>query len=45
MGKKKVGILAECVCDLPKSVLNKCGVDMLYFLVETESGVSPIRTR
>lgn len=39
MGKKKVGILAECVCDLPKSVLNKCGVDILYFLVETESGI------
>lgn len=39
MGKKKVGILAECVCDLPKSLLNKNGVDILYFLVETESGV------
>ena len=39
MGKKKVGILAECVCDLPKSLLDKNGVDMLYFLVETESGV------
>lgn len=39
MGKKKVGILAECVCDLPKNILKKYGVDMLYFLVETESGV------
>lgn len=39
MGKKKVGILAECVCDLPKNILNKYGVDILYFLVETESGV------
>lgn len=39
MGKKKVGILAECVCDLPKNILNRCGVDILYFLIETESGV------
>ena len=39
MDKKKVGILAECVCDLPKSTLRRCGVDILYFLVETESGV------
>ena len=38
-GKKKVGILAECVCDLPKSTLSSCGVDILYFLVETENGV------
>ncbi|MGN1416373.1 MAG: DegV family protein [Oscillospiraceae bacterium] len=37
--KKKVGILAECVCDLPKSTLKNWGVDILYFLVETESGV------
>lgn len=39
MDKKKVGILAECVCDLPKSTLQSCGVDILYFLVETENGV------
>lgn len=39
MGKRKVGILAECVCDLPKSLLNRYGVDILYFLVETESGI------
>lgn len=37
--KKKVGILTECVCDLPKSTLRNWGVDILYFLVETESGV------
>lgn len=37
--KKKVGILAECVCDLPKSTLRNWDVDILYFLVETESGV------
>lgn len=37
--KKKVGIIAECVCDLPKSTLNSCGADILYFLVETERGV------
>lgn len=37
--KKKVGILAECVCDLPKDTLRSCGVDILFFLVETENGV------
>lgn len=39
MDKKKVGILAECVCDLPKSVLLSHGIDIIYFLVETENGV------
>ncbi|MGN1304891.1 MAG: DegV family protein [Oscillospiraceae bacterium] len=39
MEKKKVGILAECVCDLPKNVLNSYGIDILYFLIETETGV------
>lgn len=39
MKKKKVGILAECVCDLPKNILNEHGIDILYFLIETESGV------
>lgn len=37
--KKKVGIIAECVCDLPKSTLDSCNADILYFLVETENGV------
>lgn len=39
MKKKKVGILAECVCDLPKSLLKENDVDILYFLIETENGV------
>ncbi|MGN0641819.1 MAG: DegV family protein [Huintestinicola sp.] len=39
MAKKKVGIIAECVCDLPKSTLRSLDVDILYFLVETENGV------
>ncbi len=39
VNKKKVGIISECVCDLPKSTLNVCGTDILYFLVETENGV------
>lgn len=39
MEKKKVGILAECVCDLPKNVLSELGVGTLYFLVETENGI------
>lgn len=37
--KRKVGIIAECVCDLPQSTLKRFCDDILYFLVETESGV------
>ena len=39
MNKKKVGIIAECTCDLPKSTIEKYDIDMLYFLIETESGI------
>lgn len=39
MENKKVGILAECVCDLPKKTLRELGVDILYFLIETETGI------
>ena len=39
MEKRKIGILTECVCDLPEKDLEKCGVDILYFLVKTENGV------
>lgn len=39
MNNKKVGILAECVCDIPKKTLRELGVDILYFLIETETGV------
>lgn len=39
MIKKKVGIISECVCDLPKVTIQDYGVDILYFLVETENGV------
>ena len=36
---KKVGILAECVCDLPKEMIKELGVDIMYFLIETETGI------
>lgn len=39
MNKKKVGIIAECTCDLPRSTFEKYGIDVLYFLIETESGI------
>lgn len=39
MNKKKVGIVTECVCDLPKSVLNSHGIDIIYFIIEMDSGV------
>lgn len=37
--KQKVGIIAECVCDLQKSYLAEHNIDILYFLIETDSGV------
>ena len=39
MPEQKIGIVAECVCDLPKSYLKEHNIDILYFLVETDSGV------
>lgn len=39
MSEQKVGIIAECVCDLPKSYLKEHNIDILYFLIETDSGV------
>ncbi len=39
MPEQKVGIIAECVCDLPKSYLTEHNIDIVYFLIETDSGV------
>lgn len=39
MNRKKTGIVAECVCDLPKNTLKNYEIDILYFLIETESGI------
>ena len=39
MGDKKVGIIAECVCDLPKNILHEFNIDIVCHLIETESGV------
>ncbi len=39
MPDRKVGIVAECVCDLPKSYLIEHNIDIVYFLIETDSGV------
>lgn len=39
MADKKVGIIAECVCDLPKKTLSNLDIYVLYFLIETENGV------
>ncbi len=37
--KRKVGVIAECVCDLPKTIIQNYDIDLLYFLIETESGI------
>lgn len=39
MSEQKVGIIAECVCDLPKSYLKEHNIDIVYFVIETDSGV------
>lgn len=39
MSGQKIGIVAECVCDLPKSMLNELNIQIVYFLIKTESGV------
>ncbi len=39
MPEQKVGIIAECVCDLPKSYLREHNIDIVYFVIETDSGV------
>lgn len=39
MSEQKVGIIAECVCDLPKIYLREHNIDIVYFVIETDSGV------
>lgn len=39
MEKKKVGIIAECVCDLPRSMIEEYDISIVYFLIQTDSGV------
>ncbi len=39
MSGQKIGIVAECVCDLPKSMLDELDIQIVYFLIKTESGV------
>ncbi len=39
MSGQKTGIVAECVCDLPKSMLDELDIQIVYFLIKTESGV------
>ncbi|MGN1089901.1 MAG: DegV family protein, partial [Huintestinicola sp.] len=39
MAEKKVGIVTYCGCDLPKNILSEYDVGILYFVIETETGV------
>ena len=39
MAEQKVKIIAECVCDLPRGFFKEHNVDIVYFSIETESGV------
>lgn len=38
MAKKKVGVIAECVCDLPNEIIKEYDIDIVYFLVQTDTG-------
>ncbi|MBQ8825552.1 MAG: DegV family protein [Oscillospiraceae bacterium] len=39
MKPKKTGVIAECLCDLPKDMLRQYNVDIVYFLIETDTGI------
>lgn len=39
MQERKVGIVAECVCDLPSNMLAENDVELVYFWIETGTGV------
>lgn len=39
LSEQKVGIIAECVCDLPKNYLREHNIDLVFFLIETDSGI------
>lgn len=39
MNDKKVGIIAECVCDLPKNIIHEYNIDIVCHLIETDNGV------
>ncbi len=39
MAKRKVGVIAECVCDLPYGLIEEYDIDIVYFLVQTDTGV------
>lgn len=38
MSERKVGIVAECVCDLPRSMLKDKDIGLVYFLIDTDRG-------
>ena len=39
MAEQKVKIIAECVCDLPRTWLKEHNIDIVYFTIETDRGV------
>lgn len=39
MAEQKVKIVAECVCDLPRTWLKEHNIDIMYFTIETDRGV------
>lgn len=39
MAEQRTGIIAECVCDLPQEWIEEYGIDIVYFVIETDHGV------
>lgn len=39
MSKNKIGIVTECVCDIPENLLKEYVAETIFFLIEVKSGV------
>lgn len=39
MSLRKTGIVTDCTCDLPRNYLREHNIGIIYFLIETDSGV------
>lgn len=39
MPLQKTGIVTDCICDLPRSYIREHNIGIIYFLIETDSGI------
>lgn len=38
MAERKIGIVADCVCDLPQEMIAEYGIEEIYFYIVTDAG-------